>query len=134
MKKSKQLTFLPDPKPEPDPAAAGSQATEPPDPEPAALVPAGDGGIPIDPDQVITSLDDAIEKLGRELGRLGTILNQITDLALVGNFSQLYAQNITRYADLLLKQKALTDHPHDLVLELLEPALDRLNEEIELEV
>lgn len=129
MKKSKQLTFLPEPGAE----EAETQAREPSGPEPAALAPAG-GGIAIDPDQVIRSLDDAIEKLGRELGRLGTILNQVTDLNLVGNFSQLYAQNITRYADLLLKQKALQDQPQDLVLELLEPALDRMNEEVELEV
>ena len=58
MKKTKQLTFLPEPQPE----AVEAEATEPP-------APAG-GGIPIDPDQVIRSLDDAIEKLGRELGRL----------------------------------------------------------------
>ena len=91
-------------------------------------------GVAINPDHIITSLDDAIEKLGRELGRLGTILDQLTDYQLVGNFSQLYGQNIARYADLLLKQKALQAENQGSLLEALGPALDRLNEDTELEV
>ena len=91
-------------------------------------------GIAIDPAHIITSLEDAIEKLGRELGRLGTILDQVTDLELIGNFSQLYGQNIARYADLLLKQKMLQAEGCDSLLELLGPALDRLDEETELDL
>jgi hypothetical protein len=94
----------------------------------------GPTGISIDPDQVITSIDDAIEKLGRELGRIGTILDQLTDYDLVGNFSHLYAQHMSRYGDLLLKQQTLQGRSEDPLLDLLEEALDRLNEKTELDL
>jgi hypothetical protein len=97
------------------------------------LVPAADG-FPVDPEEVVHTIDDAVERMGRELGRLGTLLNRVTDYGLLGSFSQLYGLNITRYADLLLKKKMLEDQPADPLLELLGPALDRLNQTVELEL
>jgi hypothetical protein len=117
MKKSRQLSFLPDP---PKTRRAASLARQ--------------QGIVIDPDEIIASLDEAIEKLGREVGRIGTILNQISDYELVGSFSHLYGNHIMRYADVLLKQRILQDQSGDALLKLLGPALDRLNEETELEL
>jgi hypothetical protein len=91
-------------------------------------------GFPVDPEEVVESIDDAVKRMGRELGRLGTVLNRVTDYGLLGSFSQLYGLNITRYADLLLKKKMLEDQPADPLLELLGPALDRLNQTVELEL
>ncbi len=127
MKTARQLTFLPDPQPRPKPTVSDRPAVHR-----SQYLAAK--GVPIDPDQVITSLDDAIEKLGREIGRLGTLLDQISDYSLLGNFSQLYAQHLIRYADLLLKQKALREEPEDVLLDLLNPALDRLNQTIKLDL
>jgi hypothetical protein len=117
MKKSRQLSFLPDP-PKTRRAAPLARLQ----------------GIVIDPDEIVTTLDQAIEKLGREIGRIGTVLNQIGDYELVGSFSHLYGNHIMRYADVLLKQRILQDPSSDTLLQLLNPALDRLNEETELEL
>jgi hypothetical protein len=125
MKIARQLSFLPDPEPQPT-------VSKQPARRPAEHL--ATGGVAIDPEQVVTSLDDAIEKLGREIGRLGTLLDQITDYSLLGNFSQLYAQHLIRYADLLLKQKTLQQEPEDVLLDLLNPALDRLNQSIKLDL
>jgi hypothetical protein len=75
-----------------------------------------------------------VDHLGRELGRIGTLLKRVTDYGLLGSFSQLYAANITRYADLLLKKKLLEGQADDPLLELLGPALDQLNRTVELEL
>jgi hypothetical protein len=119
MKRAEQLSFLPD-----GPARS----------TPGGPVMREPGGFPVDPEEVVHTIDDAVEHLGRELGRLGTVLNRVTDYGLLGSFSQLYGVNMTRFADLLLKKKMLEDEPVDPLLELLGPALDRLNETVALEL
>jgi hypothetical protein len=123
MKPMRQLSFLPD---------APARRTAKSKPGHAAL-PEPDGFL-VDPEEKINSIDDALDHMGRELGRLGTVLNRVTDYGLLGSFSQLYGQHMTRYTDMLLKKKMLEDQPADPLLELLGPALDRLNQTVELEL
>ena len=139
MKSRQQLSFLPgEPALTPDYGRSSrqgaGQARQMARSEGSRLPGPDSTGFPVDPEEQINSIDDAVEHLGRELGRLGTVLKRVNDYGLLGSFSQLYAVNITRYADLLLKKKMLEDQPADPLLELLGPALDRLNQTVELEL
>ena len=128
MKSTQQLSFLPG---EPALRQGSGQARRKVKPQPDWPPPTG---FPVDPEEVVHSIDDAVVQLGRELGRIGTVLKRVNDYGLLGSFSQLYAVNMTRYADLLLKKKMLEEQPVDPLLELLGPALDRINQTVELEL
>ena len=127
MKAMQQLSFLPDRRAGRCPPAAPKRPV-------AKSAPPAPNSFPVDAGEVINSIDDAVEHMGLELGRLGTVLKRVTDYGLLGSFSALYAQNLVRYADLLLKKKMLEEQPADALLELLEPALERLNQSVELEL
>ena len=139
MKSRQQLSFLPgEPALTPDYGRSSrqgaGQARQMARSEGSRLPGPDSTGFPVDPEEQINSIDDAVVPLGRELGRLGPGLKRVNDYGLRGRGSQLYAGNSTRYADLLLKKKMLEDQPADPLLELLGPALDRLNQTVELEL
>ena len=100
VKSTQQLSFLPD-----GPARPVARS------KPGKRALAEPGGFPVDPEEKINSIDDALAHLDRELGWLGTLLNRVNDYGLLGSFSQLYGLNMVRYADLLLKKRPANPWP-----------------------
>ena len=92
------------------------------------------GGREIDPDRVVTDLEQAISEMGFDIGRIGTLLDELQELQEVGQFSSLHTKLILNFSELLLRQQALNQESGYEELErLLAPAIEAARERLALD-
>jgi len=88
----------------------------------------GPVGFDVDPEQIVDSPEKAVALLGREIGRIGTILSRLSEREAIGRFSLLYGQHITRYIDILVKKKELEKQAGGDLERILEGVYRELND------
>ena len=65
------------------------------------------GGREINPERVVTDLEQAISEMGFDIGRIGTVLDKLHEQQEVSQFSNLHARLILNFSELLVRQQAL---------------------------